>query len=347
MSEQKAMSEQKSGTSAMTVTIMHCNEKEYRKHPALSYSRLSDIATAGLAAVNAPANNNIGKLRGVMLGSIVDEVISNRMDSLPSDVFFVKKIPGPGTVTDAAINKMVKDLTFTRIEAYDKHSLMHFLGSNGFMINGMNNSNFDEKIMNYAEYVNLLKHKGEDAKIVTEYDKKVIQKAIVRLRKLPFFSASFKNDNKTSIIYQLKFLAKINGIEIKCMLDALYIDDIEKTICPIDIKTGVLDKGGFSDFVEQAYLKYNYYIQAGLYRKILFEYCKTHGKYKDYKVIDFKFIYSTTNPKTFQSVNDLFIHTIINEDYMNSFKGFTHNGQYYKGIAQLVNFYRENVTPIA
>jgi hypothetical protein len=337
------MSEQKTNNSGIVVNVLNCDEKEYRKHPALSYSRLSDIATVGLAAVNAPANNKIGKLRGVMLGSIIDEVISNKYDHIPRDVVYVKKIPGNGTVTDLAINKMVDLLSFTEIKSYEKDALMHFLGSNGFMINGMNNSNFHEKILNYEEYINALKKGGNDVRIVAEYDGKVIKKAINRLRSIPFFSASFKNNDSESVIYQLKFLAKINGIEIKCMLDAIVIDHVNKTICPIDIKTGVLDKAGFEDFFEQAYLKYNYYIQAGLYRKILFEYLKTHTMYKEYKVLDFKFIYSTTNPKTYQSTPDLFIHDISSEYYLDSFKGFNYKGSYYKGIAELVDFYRANV----
>jgi len=334
----------------MTVEVMRMNEKEYRAYPAVSYSRLSDIEKVGILAVNANVAS-IGKLRGVVLGSITDDVISNRLSGIPDYVKTVDKIPGSGTITELAIESIVEKLSFTNFMGIDKDKLEHFLGSGGFMKNGMTSANFHGKLANYQEYINALKAADADTQIITRFDLAITKKAILRLKAIYIFSDSFQNSSSRQVVFQRKFLAKVNGVEIKCMLDAIDINHDNKTITPIDIKTGVMTDGDFYSFYNQAYLKYNYYIQAGLYRKILVEFFKNVTKYKDYVVEDFMFIYSSTNPRNGLSIQELFIHSINKKMYLESFKGFTH---YYrgdnfikKGIGELLRFYKDNKTPDA
>lgn len=330
----------------MTVSVMNMTEKEYRAYPALSYSRLSDIEKVGILAVNASVAS-IGKLRGVVLGSVVDDVISNKMSHLPEYLVTVDKIPGPGTVTEKAIEHIVQYFSFKTLIDIHKPDLEHFLGINGYMKNGMNQSNFVEKLVNYKEFIEASKVANDETQIVTKFDKQIIIKAIRRLRSISYFSETFVNTSLVSVEFQNKFLAVINGVEIKCMLDVLRFDHHRKRIIPIDIKTGAMSQSDFESFYYQAYLKYNYYIQAGLYRKVLVEYFKSHPKYFDYEVVDFRFVYSTTNPKTGLSEGNLFIHEISKQLYLDSFRGFDYEEKGVKscklGIAALIKFYKDNL----
>lgn len=332
-------------SSAMAISVMNMTEKEYRAYPAVSYSRLSDIEKVGILAVNADVAS-IGKLRGVVLGSIVDDVVSNKLIDMPDYIVKVDKIPGSGTITEKAIESIISTFNFVDFTELDKSILEHHIWSNEFMLNGMNSNNYYEKLLNYREFINASKAANEDTQIVTKFDFFIAKKAIKRLRSLPLFSYQFVDDISSSVIYQMKLLAKVNGIEIKCMLDAVEIDHIGKIITPIDIKTGAMSKCDFNSFYNEAYIKYNYYIQAGLYRKILLEYFKSHPIYHDYTVGNFMFIYSTTNPKTSLSEDQLFIHTIDQKLYLNSFKGFEYeeNGVKYvkTGIGYLLKFYKDN-----
>lgn len=337
------MEEEKKKKPVFTVELLRgISEKEYRALDALSYSRMRDIAEIGKDAVNAPANNSIGHLRGVILGSLVDEMISNKQTSFPKNVCFVNKIPGPETVTQSAIEAINKKFNYVHYEDLNGSDVGNFLLISGFMRNGMNLGNFESKLLNYKEYIYNLKN-HQNSVIITNYDKTVVLGAVKRLRKNMFFSENFKNDSKgVSIYYQIKMLANINGIPVKCMFDAIIVDHFKKQIQIIDIKTGVLDKPEFKAFFEEAYLKYGYYIQAGLYRKIAIEYFKNNNKFHDYEVVDFTFVYSTTNPKTHLSVKDLFIHEMGGAAYIDSFKGFSYDGKNYPGIGELFTFYKKH-----
>lgn len=330
----------------MIVSVMNMTEKEYRAYPALSYSKLSDIEKVGILAVNANVAS-IGKLRGVILGSVVDDVISNKLKKIPEYVKFIDKVPGSGTVTERAIESIIENFEFTDFYELDKNALEHHLGANRFMMNGMNQANFYQKLSNYVQFINASKSANEDTQIATMFDKSIIIKAIKRLRSIPYFSSSFEDTTEQAISFQNKFLAVINGVEIKCMLDAIKFNHVDKTITPIDIKTGAMKDSDFNSFYLQAYLKYNYYIQAGLYKVILVEYFKKHPIYFDYVVEDFRFVYSTTNPKHALSTEHLFIHTIDKKMYVESFKGFEYEEggkkQFKLGIGHLVKFYKDNL----
>lgn len=333
----------------MNVSLMEATEEEYRANPAVSYSRLSDVEKIGLEAVHGTKKEDISRLRGVVLGSIVDDVVSNKLEKMPSYVVVVEKAPGSGTITEQAIDCLITKAKFKVLDDLSDKELEEFLKDNNFMRNGMNSGNFLKKMYNYEEYINSKRKHALNPKVmfVNKYDKSIIKKAIKRLRTNHLFKAEFVDFPSQSLIYQMKFLALVDGVLIKCMLDAVHINHIDKTIEPIDIKTGVLDKPERAAFMTGPYLTYNYYIQAGLYRKIVTEYFMHQVKYQDYLVLPFVFVYSTTNPKTALSVEELFVHTITEVEYMQSFKGFswtddTGNPVEKKGIGELFRFYRDN-----
>lgn len=331
----------------LNVRVMDMDEAQYRAHPAVSYSKLSEVESVGEEAVHG-VKKDISKLRGVVLGSVVDYVISNKLAKLPPFVVKVEKSPGAGTITDLAIDLLVQETSAKKLEEIADIDLEHFLDVNHFMRNGMNSSTYLKKMYNYEDYIDKkLKHKGDDnAVYINSYDLTIVKLAIKRLRKMNVFTAEYKDSPEYELIYQQKFLAELDGIEIKCMLDACYIDHVNKLIKPIDIKTGVLDKPEPEAFFDGPYLTYNYYIQAGLYRKVLQEYFAHHVDYQDYSVEPFKFVYSCTNPKTAVLVDKCFTHDVSEDQHLVAFRGFHFiekdgTAVFKKGIGELFRFYRE------
>jgi hypothetical protein len=340
------------------IRLLDLEESDYRALDALSYSRLSDIERVGINAVNAKALD-IGKLRGVNLGSIIDDVISNRRTEIPSNVQRVKKMPTAGSSTYNIAHLIVDNLKFYKFQGIRSEQIVDLCTKHNMFTNGVTVSNVYSKMENYAEYIDKVNEtqNSTTVNIITDYDYLIAKKAIERLRRLDIFDAYFPKhpivgSNSRHIEYQMMLLSTINGIEFKCMLDAVLFDHKSKQIWPIDIKTGALSKDSFSDFIEECYCYYNYYIQAGIYRKILIEYFKYHPVYKDYSVEEFRFIYSTTNPKHAMKIDNAFTFIISQEEYLNSFKGFRvpnwsstnkNTKEQKPGIADLFNFYKANV----
>lgn len=339
------------------IRMLDLTESDYRSLDALSYSRLSDIERVGISAVNAKALD-IGKLRGVNLGSIIDDVISNRRSEIPSNVQKVKKMPTVGSSTYNIAHLIVEKVRFYKFQGVTEKTVIDLCRKHNMFTNGVTVNNVYSKMNNYAEYIEKVNEtQNNNVNIITDYDYLIAKKAIERLRRLDIFDASFPRhpiieSSEKHIEYQIMLLSTINGIEFKCMLDAVLFDHKYKRIWPIDIKTGALSKDSFSDFVEECYCYYNYYIQAGIYRKILIEYFKYHPVYKNYTVEEFRFIYSTTNPKHAMKIDNAFTFIISQEEYLNSFKGFRvpnwsstnkNTNEYKKGIVELFNLYKANV----
>jgi hypothetical protein len=129
-------------------------------------------------------------------------------------------------------------------------------------------------------------------------------------------------------IYQLELNFEYKNKNIKCILDKVIINHNNKTIQPIDLKSGsVSSKEFMSNF-----FKFKYYLQGTLYNAGVFnEYKKLINA--NYELLPFKYIYLPTfdynNPKTF----------ILTEKWEHAaWQGFTTNSGYkYRGITELVD----------
>lgn len=89
------------------------------------------------------------------------------------------------------------------------------------------------------------------------------------------------------IIYQYKFIANVNGRDVKGMLDCVYVDHNNKKIIPVDLKTGEFPVIKFKD----VFLGYNYYIQGALYKEGLKSIVDNDPDLNGYTVEDFEFLY--------------------------------------------------------
>lgn len=130
----------------------------------------------------------------------------------------------------------------------------------------------------------------------------------------------------------------IEGRPFKGLLDMLEVNHTEKYLQPYDLKVVWSVEG----FYREYYLKMRAYLQAATY-----DLACTHlrtvqygGQEGGYTIRPMKFIVC-------DSINyyNPLIYNLQLDDIMDGFRGFTHRGQYYKGLIQLVkelNWHMDN-----
>ncbi len=134
---------------------------------------------------------------------------------------------------------------------------------------------------------------------------------------------------------QVTYVFKLNGVLYKIRIDKLIVDHDNRTIQPIDLKTG----SPYANQFEINFFKLRYYLQQSLYS--LGVHHMMNELYPGYEVLDFKFIYiSTTELKPYPVIVNM------SEKWAEAgYEGFHRNGRYYKGIKELTEeylFYNKN-----
>lgn len=305
---------------------LQITEESYRDLPYPSYSLLSDIKkVGGEIAVGGVRNPNINEMDGVMVGKLVDNLITE--NKMPDNIVVVKKTP-VGKVKD-----IIKVLAKTREYHPNKEDLFHtdnielldkicgqvrYLKDKDKRIAG---------IKNYQDYYNALCNSPQGSFIISEYLYYGALK-VVKLLKDEYPMLVKPEEYGFKIIPQVKLLGEFNKTKIKGMLDFIVIDNKNRTIIPYDLKTG---SGKSENFFETGYLGWNYYIQASLYLELLKEELKSHPIYKYYKVDNFRFMYASRMELTTT------VMTVNESMHENAIKGFEYNGEYYSGVNSLIN----------
>ena len=136
------------------------------------------------------------------------------------------------------------------------------------------------------------------------------------------------------ILFQVPIVVKINNIDIKILIDWLYIDHYNKIIIPIDLKTG----GFHNNTFEFTFWKNMYHIQGSLYSTVLIKFLK-ENKIFDYSYKPFTFIYlsSLTNTVT--------IHPLSKEILQATWNGYKKGDFYFKGLnkyIELIQWHKDN-----
>ncbi len=135
---------------------------------------------------------------------------------------------------------------------------------------------------------------------------------------------------KIEMMHQVAISFKFNKVNIKVLLDILQVDHKNKTIRPIDLKTGS-DK----NFLKN-YNKYSYWMQASLYYLAILSLVKKYKKLKDYKVLPFQFLYISRDRIDTPLIYEL------NENKISKYvEGYIDNrGIYNKGIIDYLEDYK-------
>jgi hypothetical protein len=302
------------------------SEDEYRELPYPSYSLLSDIKkVGGEIAVGGVRNPNINELDGVMVGKLVDNLVTE--NKMPDNIIVVKKTP------TGKVKEVIKALAKYNKYLPNKEDLFHIdnldvLDKLCGQVRYLKDK--DKRILgikNYHDYYKALVDAPKGAFIISEYLYYGALK-VVKLLKEEYPMLVTPEEYGFKIIPQVKLLGEFNKTKIKGMLDFVVVDDANKTIIPYDLKTG---SGKSDEFFTNGYLGWNYYIQAALYTELLKEELKSHPIYKDYKVVNFRFMYASRMELTTT------VMVVTESMHESAINGFEYKEDYYQGVRELVN----------
>lgn len=297
---------------------LEISEKEYRGLDYPSYSLLSAISKVGPLALYG-VKEDISDLDSIIIGKITDSLVTEGVD--PEGMTIVDKKPSNKAL------KVIKDLC-SRDDLPNKGSVLVVKNLKEIKeacdAADYYSSSSDLKRLDYLKkynkYTKALATYGEDIFIVSNYQYSTGVRLTNTIKsKFPFVTGD-------DIVAQVQLVGEINGISLKGMLDFIHIDDINKTITPYDLKTGI---GNHYSFFETGYLNWNYFIQASLYKELLIK-SIIGTKYEDYKILSFKFLYCGRSD--FLPI----IYTVTDKWHEAGLKGFTYENKEYKGVYELI-----------
>jgi hypothetical protein len=137
--------------------------------------------------------------------------------------------------------------------------------------------------------------------------------------------ANARSEKGIDVFNELTIQFKIGLIPYKSMIDKTIVDHEKKTIQPIDWKTS-----WDSEEPQRAYLKFGYYIQAGLYDSALGYWRIQHGL-TDYEILPMIYIFCDTT-----GFADPTVLKLTKADLDAAWKGFSVRGYRYRGLNELI-----------
>lgn len=281
----------------LTDIAWNVDEKTYRQDPALSYSTLARYEREGY--------NGLDKLfektesPSLTFGSVVDSIMTGGEDEFRERFIVLDinvtdggkdvckqlvahykdlgaPIPAFEDIPEQLVSECAKEAGFWKADKWDKIRYREVL-----------------KTGNIGLYFNALIDSGRTILDSTTYHEAL---ACVRaLRESPATHGYFADDDEFSPVrryYQLKFKARLNGVDYRCMPDELVADYQRKIVVPIDLKTSSKPEWDF----QKSFLEWFYFIQAKLYWKIIRTCMDKDPYFKDFKLLDYRFI--VVNKKT-------------------------------------------------
>lgn len=263
------------------------SEETYRKDPALSYSTLAKYEREGF--------NNIDKLfdrvesPSLTFGSAVDSIITGGDEEFNSR-FINLSFP---SVPDAIVN-IVKALfnefkdTHRTLESIPDVEVIGFASQFNYQNNWKPETRAKVIKDKGAEYYSLL-YIAEDKVILDDATYNDVINAVNALKTSDATKFYFAENNPFDGIeryYQLKFKGSFEGVDYRCMADLIVVDTINKTIQPIDLKTSSHTEWDFY----KSFIDWRYDIQSRLYWQIIRQNMDNSPEFKDYRLLDYKFI---------------------------------------------------------
>lgn len=263
------------------------SEKQYRADPALSYSTIAKYDREGF--------NNLDKLfehistPSLTLGSCVDTLITGSQEEF-NNLFYVADIPSIGDK-----EKQVADVLYSKY--HDVYSSLPEIPNEDVLavadeMSFQKNWRSDTRVKVIKERCSIyysIKATAEGKQIVDMKTYYKVQQMVKALKDSPATHAYFAEDDPMSSIrryYQLKFKAKLKGVNYRSMADLIIVDYENKKIIPCDLKTSSHKEWDF----QESFCQWNYMIQARLYWIVIKANLMADDYFKDFTLENYRFI---------------------------------------------------------
>ena len=274
-------------------------EAEYRQDAALSYSTLSRFEREGFSKLNSLFDRVATP--SLTFGSIVDALITGTLSEFEDNFYIMDDI--------GDISETQKSIVATLFDIHkDAKSLVSI--TNEEILDTCKQFNYGNNWKDITK-INLIRTNGtkyfkalreSDGKTAITMDEYLLAKKCVDslkesdTTKFFFFDNPFDESNDyIERLYQLKFKGEDPDLHIpyRCMLDLIVVDHKNKTIQPVDLKTS----SHFEYEFPESFIQWEYQIQARLYYRILEQNVLKDPYFKDFKILDYKFIVINKNSR--------------------------------------------------
>lgn len=241
------------------------SEEEYRSYPALNYSRLANFFREGYRGLYL----EVEQTPALIFGSMVDSLTTTN-DPYHQD--FHRKFSvlpeGLDQLSPSALEavKMIATLS-EQPELYqiDESMVLRGLDETKYHTNWKNETRLKKFIEEAHEHYSVIKESEGKQLIPTPLYAEALE-ASVAVRQHPLV-ARFLYSGRYSVHYQVKLRSEWPELAsgVKCMLDAVLVDQERRIIIPCDLKTTGKDEQDFPESI----MKWNYWLQAIMYSDIL------------------------------------------------------------------------------
>ena len=263
------------------------SEKEYRADPALSYSTLARYEREGFNKLDHLFDKI--STQSLLEGSMVDCLITGSKDEF-DELYYVADFPSIGD-KEQQIVLTLYDRFHNSCEQFSyipKEEILEAINEFEWQKNWREDTRIRVLSERGATYYNLKVQAGNKTVVDgNTYDR--VCRMVYVLKTSPSTQGYFADNDELSPIrryYQLKFKAKFEGVNYRCMMDLAVVDYEEKKIYPIDLKTSGHREWDFQGSFEQ----WSYMIQARLYWRILKANMSKDPYFKNFTLEDYKFI---------------------------------------------------------
>lgn len=268
------------------------SEAEYRNDNALSYSTLARFERDGFNKLNNLFDRVITP--SLTFGSIVDALITGTIQEFEDNFYIISDL--------GDISETQKSIVAALFDAHNDAKSLNSITNEEILdackkFSYGNNWRDITKInlirTNGVQYFKALRESaGKTTITMDEY--LLAKKCVDSLKesdttKFFFFDNPFdETSDYIERLYQLKFKGEDteSHIPYRCMLDLIIVDHKNKTIQPVDLKTS----SHFEYEFPESFLQWGYQIQARLYYRILEQNVRKDPYFKDFKILDYKFI---------------------------------------------------------
>lgn len=253
------------------------SEQEYRDMKALNYSRLAGYVKNGFTSLFKEEE----RTQAIMFGSAVDCIMTRGETAFMEA--YARDYEGDELLSSDAeeVCKRYAELTGEG-ETMDMEVMERLLREQNYLQKFREDTR-RAKVESWMPYICYLKNVKDKMVLRSEdYDDVLnVSNALTRMHEFE----PFLNEGEERY-YQLKFRSRIDGIDVKCMVDCIIVDHKNKTVTPIDLKTSKYGEYQFP----KAFLEWHYDIQARLYWHIMKSVMDNDASFDGYELLPFTFI---------------------------------------------------------
>jgi hypothetical protein len=262
-------------------------EHVYREDTALSYSTLAKYEREGYDKLDTLFEHI--STPSLIEGSMTDCLITGSVEEF-EEQFYVADFPSIGDKEKSVAEYLVTNYggQYDTLESIPATYILEAANTYEFQKNWKDETRVKVLTERCSVYYSLKVQAG--SKTVVSLDTMYHVQAMVKaLKESPSTCGYFADDDEMSPIrryYQLKFKATFDGVPYRCMIDEVIVNYEKKVIVPIDLKTSHKKEWNF----EKSFMEWKYPIQAMLYAAILKANLAKDPYFKDFKVLNYRFI---------------------------------------------------------